>query len=276
MTCSSVSRSFTRSRSASTRPPRAATRASSAFGASSTRAARYRRRCGCIRAPRRWSIVCTAARGRDFLGIEVRRQLAIFESRVKLTYLTDVSLDELRSRVATLDRRAIVLFVVFYDPRGADRPGRYSRDVAAEVARVSGRPVYGLFSSYLHEGVIGGHVYSLRGRQRLGCARGAADPRRRATARHPGRRRARRADVRLAGAAALAHRRVPPSGRQPRALSRGERLAGLRRISARGRRRLLRAARAHRRAPRRTAPAAARAARRRELARRAGTAHRRT
>ena len=106
-------------------------------------------------------VVCTAARGREFLGIEVRRQLAIFEGRVKLTYLTDVSLDELRSRVATLDRRAIVLFVVFYDPRGADRPGRYARDVAAEVARVSGRPVYGLFSSYLHEGVIGGHVYSL-------------------------------------------------------------------------------------------------------------------
>ncbi len=106
-------------------------------------------------------IVCTAARGREFLGIEVRRQLAIFEGRVKLTYLTDASLDELRSRVATLDRRAIVLFVVFYDPRGADRPGRYARDVAADVARVSGRPVYGLFSSYLHEGVIGGHVYSL-------------------------------------------------------------------------------------------------------------------
>ena len=106
-------------------------------------------------------VVCTAAHGRDFLGIEVHRQLAVFDSRVKLTYLTDVSLDELRSRVATLDRRAIVLFVVFYDPRGADRPGRYSRDVAAEVARVSGRPVYGLFSSYLHEGMIGGHVYSL-------------------------------------------------------------------------------------------------------------------
>ena len=106
-------------------------------------------------------VVCTAARSREFLGIEVRRQLAIFEGRVKLTYLTDVSLDELRSRVATLDRRAIVLFVVFYDPRGADRPGRYARDIAAEVARVSGRPVYGLFSSYLHEGVIGGHVYSL-------------------------------------------------------------------------------------------------------------------
>jgi signal transduction histidine kinase len=106
-------------------------------------------------------VVCAAARGREFLGIEVRRQLAVFDGRLKVTYLTDLSLDELRSRVATLDRRAIVLFVVFYDPRGADRRGRYSRDIAAEVARISGRPVYGLFSSYLHEGVIGGHVYSL-------------------------------------------------------------------------------------------------------------------
>jgi len=106
-------------------------------------------------------VVCAAAHGRELLGVEVRRQLGIFEGRVKLTYLTDLSLDELRARVAALDRHAIVLFVVFYDPRGGDRPGRYSRDLAAEVARVSGRPVYGLFSSYLNEGVIGGHVYSL-------------------------------------------------------------------------------------------------------------------
>ena len=107
------------------------------------------------------AIVCAPARGREFLGLEVRRQLAAFEGRVKLTYLAAPSLDELRAQVARLDRHAIVLFVVFYDPRGADRPGRYARDVADEVARVSGRPVYGLFSSYLHEGVIGGHVYSL-------------------------------------------------------------------------------------------------------------------
>jgi hypothetical protein len=106
-------------------------------------------------------VVCGAARGRDFLSSEVRRQLGIFEGRVKLTYLSDLSLDELRSRMARLHRFAIVLFVVFYDPQAADRPGRYSRDIAAAVARASGRPVYGLFSSYLYDGVVGGHMYSL-------------------------------------------------------------------------------------------------------------------
>ena len=106
-------------------------------------------------------VICGAARGREFLASEVRRQLGIFEGRVKLTYLTDLSLDELQSRMARLHRFAIVLFVVFYDPDAADRPGRYSRDIAATVARASGRPVYGLFSSYLYDGVVGGHMYSL-------------------------------------------------------------------------------------------------------------------
>jgi signal transduction histidine kinase len=106
-------------------------------------------------------VVCGTARGVEFLTTEVRRQLAPFGGRVQLTYLTDLSLDDLRTRVSQLDGHALVLFVVFYDPRGIERPGRYPGDVAAEIARVSGRPVYGLFSSYLHDGVVGGHMYSL-------------------------------------------------------------------------------------------------------------------
>jgi signal transduction histidine kinase/CheY-like chemotaxis protein len=106
-------------------------------------------------------VVCGTATGAEFLATEVRRQLAPFDGRVQVTYLTGLSLDELRARVGQLDRHTLVLFVVFYDPRGVERPGRYPGDVAGEIARLSGRPVYGLFSSYLHDGVVGGHMYSL-------------------------------------------------------------------------------------------------------------------
>jgi signal transduction histidine kinase len=107
------------------------------------------------------AVVCGTAHGGEFLTAEVHRQLARFEGRVRLTYLTSLSLDELKAHVRQLDRHAIVLFVVFYDPRGVERPGRYPSDVADEVARASERPVYGLFSSYLNHGVVGGQMYSL-------------------------------------------------------------------------------------------------------------------
>ena len=68
----------------------------------------------------------------------------------------------------------------------------------ARSRAASGAPVYGLYSSYLHDGVVGGYVYSLRGRGGDGGADGAAHSRGRAAARHRAAVRADRADVRLA------------------------------------------------------------------------------
>ena len=107
------------------------------------------------------AIVCSTARRDGFLEGEVRRQLTAFEGRTKLTYLLNLPHAETLARIRELGRRALVLFVVAYDPQDQTRPGRFPSQVATEIARVSGLPVYGLFSSYLQEGVVGGYVYSL-------------------------------------------------------------------------------------------------------------------
>jgi signal transduction histidine kinase/CheY-like chemotaxis protein len=106
-------------------------------------------------------VVCGTARRDGFLETEARRQLAGFERRVKLTYLVDLSLEETLARVRALSPQTLVLFVVFYDPGDTDNPARSPTEVATEIARTSRVPVYGLYSSYLHDGVVGGYVYSL-------------------------------------------------------------------------------------------------------------------
>jgi signal transduction histidine kinase/ActR/RegA family two-component response regulator len=106
-------------------------------------------------------IVCATARRDGFFDSELRRQLAGMEARVRLTYLVDLPLAETLAQTRNLSAHALVLFVVSYDPNDESRVRRSPRDVASEIARVSGVPVYGLFSSYLYDGVVGGYVYSL-------------------------------------------------------------------------------------------------------------------
>ncbi len=106
-------------------------------------------------------IVCATAERDEFLASELRRQLTGMEARVKLTYLVDLPLADTLARTKSLGTRGLVLFVVSYDPNDKVYAERSPRDVASEIARVSGAPVYGLYSSYLHDGVVGGYVYSL-------------------------------------------------------------------------------------------------------------------
>ena len=106
-------------------------------------------------------IVCATAKRDEFLASELRRQLTGMEARVKLTYLVDLPLADTLARTKNLGTRGLVLFVVSYDPNDKVYAERSPRDVASEIARVSGAPVYGLYSSYLHDGVVGGYVYSL-------------------------------------------------------------------------------------------------------------------
>jgi len=106
------------------------------------------------------AIVCATAMRDDFLETELRRQLAGMETRVNLNYLLELPLAETLARTKNLGPRGLVLFVVSYDPNDIAYAALSPREVASEIARVSGAPVYGLYSSYLHQGVVGGYVYS--------------------------------------------------------------------------------------------------------------------
>lgn len=91
---------------------------------------------------------------------EARHQLATFEPRIALTYLTDLPLDQLIATVKTLPERSIVL----YSRQSLDEPGRtlLPTDFLDLVSRASPVPVYDPWQSHLGYGSIGGAVDDMR------------------------------------------------------------------------------------------------------------------
>ena len=107
-------------------------------------------------------VIVSATATRDgFFAAELHRQLEGLRTTAKLTYVVDRPLAETLARTANLGPTRLVLFVVSYDPNDEAYAGRYPNDIATAIAHNSGAPVYGLYSSYLRDGVVGGHVYSL-------------------------------------------------------------------------------------------------------------------
>lgn len=121
----------------------------------------------------------TAAFDRQLQTI-ARRDLAPFESRVQITYLTDLPMPELLDTVSKLPEKSAVLYLtIFTDGAGA---AFVPHDALAQLTAVANAPVYVAVDQYLDLGVVGGHVYSvdLHGRQaaQLGIRilRGEATP----------------------------------------------------------------------------------------------------
>ena len=87
---------------------------------------------------------------------EARRQLAKYEGRLGLTYLTDFPLDQLIATVKTLPEHSIVL----YSRQSQDDPGRVllPNDFLTLISRASAAPVYDPWRSHLGYGTVGGEV----------------------------------------------------------------------------------------------------------------------
>jgi signal transduction histidine kinase len=85
-----------------------------------------------------------------------RTQLATYRDRVEVTFLTDLSFDEVRQRVATLPDRTILFMGGFLrDVKGRDFS---SPDVASRLAAVASVPTYGPADTFVGTGIVGGHV----------------------------------------------------------------------------------------------------------------------
>lgn len=94
-----------------------------------------------------------------------RRDLAAYEDRVRITYLTDLPMPELLTTVATLPEKSAILYLtIFSDGSGS---AFVPHDALAGIAGVANAPVYVAVDQYLDLGVVGGHVYSvdMHGRQ---------------------------------------------------------------------------------------------------------------
>jgi signal transduction histidine kinase len=94
-----------------------------------------------------------------------RRDLAPYEQRVRITYLTDLPMPELLATVAKLPEQSAVLYLtLFTDGAGG---AFIPHDALARIAGVANAPVYVAVDQYVDLGVVGGHVYSVgtHGRQ---------------------------------------------------------------------------------------------------------------
>ena len=134
----------------------------------------------------------------------VRAELRDFSQRVQLTYLDEETLPRLLEAVKAVPPGSLILYIW---QRGQTEGHATIRvDVARLVAEAAPVPVYGTNDLNIGTGIVGGVV---RGTRETGVRvgeDGAPDSRRHAAAGHSDRRRAARADVRLAPAAALGHR----------------------------------------------------------------------
>ncbi len=86
-----------------------------------------------------------------------RRESGIFGNRVKFTWLTGLSLDEIEKRVSSLPPHSFIFFgLLIRDGAGVSYDGYEPLRRVKAAAKV---PVYGLFQSQMGLGIIGGRLY---------------------------------------------------------------------------------------------------------------------
>ena len=88
-----------------------------------------------------------------------RQELQGYESKVRFTYLTDLTPSELIAKTKSLPERSIILYVW---QQSLNEQGKVleSADVLALFAQSASVPIYGMFSHNVGGGIIGGYVYT--------------------------------------------------------------------------------------------------------------------
>jgi signal transduction histidine kinase len=113
-------------------------------------------------------VIGDTALERFWLG-ESRRELAQFANRVNIEWLNNLSLEQMRHRVAALPAHSAVLYTLLVTD-GAGVPQQ--RGLAfASLFEVSAAPIFSLYESELGHGVVGGPYHS---QHRVGALAAAA------------------------------------------------------------------------------------------------------
>ena len=81
-----------------------------------------------------------------------------YENKVRVTYLTGLSMEEMLEKVGKITENSIILYLAFQrDLRGVHY---YPREILRVIAEKSKAPIYGIFDSYLGHGIVGGYIFS--------------------------------------------------------------------------------------------------------------------
>jgi PAS domain S-box-containing protein len=87
---------------------------------------------------------------------QLRREIPTFEDRVSFTWLTNLSLPDLRGELSRLPDRTVVLYLtMFQDADGVSFTPRQALTLFAPASRV---PIYGCYDTYLGYGIVGGSM----------------------------------------------------------------------------------------------------------------------
>ena len=90
---------------------------------------------------------------------QAQEEFKPFEQRFAITYLTDLPLPELLSRLSRLPPKTVILYSTMFRD-GAGQPC-VPHDVAERISSAANAPLYGFLDQYLGHGIVGGRVYGL-------------------------------------------------------------------------------------------------------------------
>jgi len=88
---------------------------------------------------------------------QAREEFKPFEKRFAFTYLTNLPLPELLSRLSQLPPKTVVLYTTMF--RDGAGQAYMPHDVAERISASANAPVYGFLDQYVGHGIVGGQVY---------------------------------------------------------------------------------------------------------------------
>jgi PAS domain S-box-containing protein len=84
-----------------------------------------------------------------------------YESRVAITYLSGLAMEELLQKISKLPKDSIVIYVsLLKDAKGVDY---YAVESLKLLSETSSAPLYGYFDTHVGQGIVGGYVFSSKG-----------------------------------------------------------------------------------------------------------------
>ncbi len=107
------------------------------------------------------AVVSGTSEADRFLTSEAQRVFKRYEERLEFIYLTDLTIGELKTRLATLPAHTVVIFLSYFSDRNG---GSYSGTEALSMfGPSSNAPIYGVSKTHLGSGIVGGSLLDFEG-----------------------------------------------------------------------------------------------------------------
>jgi PAS domain S-box-containing protein len=112
-------------------------------------------------------VIAGASHNDRFYEAVARVVFLEYEDKIRVTYLSGLTMEELLEKIGSLPRDSIMIYLTFsQDTAGINYYSRGALKVISERSKV---PIYGIYDSYIGHGIVGGYVSSI---ERIGAKAG--------------------------------------------------------------------------------------------------------